>query len=598
MRAPKLWSLVLSERLSLQRCDPMSDSSQLNPAEQASERALAEVRECIAAGTSFLLEAGAGAGKTYSLGKALTFLIESEQQQLSRRAQKIACITFTNVAKAAIEAHTDHSSIVHCDTIHAFCWSAIGRFQKQLRALVLEIEEWKERLEEAGGIAERTIEYTLGYRGVTDDVVSIHHDDVLKLTVKLMEQEKFRRLISGQYPVILIDEYQDTNKTWVRSIENHFLGQPLSPQFCFFGDHWQKIYGDGCGKIEHSALRIIGKEANFRSVSPIVDCLNRMRPSLPQHVVDPLEPGEVRVFHTNDWLGERKKGPHWGGDLPDDAASMALEATKNRLHWDLSAPKTKILMLTHRVLAAQQGYSSLPEIFKYNDSFTKREQEHIAYLTDHLEPACVAYEAKRYGEMFAALGDNTSSLLNQMDKKRWAESMQRVIELRRDGTVGELIAHLRHAKLPRLPDAVERLEQKLETFSHDEEEMPRVLSEVQKLHQVFYREIVALTKYLQGHSPFETKHGVKGAEFENVLVVVGRGWSRYNFGQMLELARNQDQIPMAKRTYFEDNRNLFYVACSRPKKRLAVLFTQVLSDEALETVRYWFGADNLEQLAF
>lgn len=28
------------------------------------------------------------------------------------------------------------------------------------------------------------------------------------------------------------------------------------------------------------------------------------------------------------------------------------------------------------------------------------------------------------------------------------------------------------------------------------------------------------------------KHGVKGAKFENLLVVVGRGGSKYNFGEM------------------------------------------------------------------
>ena len=87
-----------------------------------------------------------------------------------------------------------------------------------------------------------------------------------------------------------------------------------------------------------------------------------------------------------------------------------------------------------------------------------------------------------------------------------------------------------------------------------------------------------------------TKHGVKGAEFENVLVVVGRGWNQYNFGEMLELA-GASVIPVAKEEAFERNRNLFYVACSRPQKRLAILFTQLLSPEAIATLESWFGAD-------
>jgi superfamily I DNA/RNA helicase len=93
---------------------------------------------------------------------------------------------------------------------------------------------------------------------------------------------------------------------------------------------------------------------------------------------------------------------------------------------------------------------------------------------------------------------------------------------------------------------------------------------------------------------FTLKHGVKGAEFENILVVFGRGWSMYNFSQMLEYALNG--IPSGKINTFERNRNLFYVACSRPKKRLALLFTQELTKHAIETLSNWFGNDALHSL--
>src|SRR3546814_9656565 len=86
---------------------------------------------------------------------------------------------------------------------------------------------------------------------------------------------------------------------------------------------------------------------------------------------------------------------------------------------------------------------------------------------------------------------------------------------------------------------------------------------------------MALDRFIDGHTPFATKHGVKGAEFENVLVVVGRGWNKYNFAQMLEWI--DAGPPPDKLEFFENNRNLFYVACSRPKVRLALLFTQVLT---------------------
>lgn len=583
----------------------MTEPVNLSPAEEASERALAAVFQAIEESKSFKLEAGAGAGKTYSLVKALQFLIEKEGKHLSRLNQRIACITFTNAAKDVIEDRTDRSSVIHCDTIHAFSWSVISGFQSQLRAHLPELDAWTgdpwaERLKEVEGTGTRTIEYTLGYRGITDGAISIHHNDVLPLTIRLLGYEKFRNIFCYQYPIILIDEYQDTDADWIATIREHYFGKDGAPLFGFFGDHWQKIYGNGCGELVDPAITEIGKEANFRSVSAIVDCLNRMRPELKQFVVDPEAPGEVRVFHTNEWSGERLKGPHYGGDLPDVDANKVLTAMKNRLTdagWDLSAEKTKILMLTHRALGKQQGYSSLPTVFRDNNSFTKKEQPHIAFFADYLEPACRAFSDKRYGEMFTALGTNKSYLLKAADKKRWSESMQRLIEIRETGSVADVVAHLREAHIPRLSDAAEKLELRLEAFDPAAgEEMPRSLGELQKLHNVPYQEIISVTSYLEGHSPFETKHGVKGAQFENVLIVVGRGWNKYNFGKMLENVPNQDTLNEKERAAFEDNRNLFYVACSRPKRRLALLFTQELSPGAIETVEVWFGAGNLENV--
>ena len=81
-----------------------------------------------------------------------------------------------------------------------------------------------------------------------------------------------------------------------------------------------------------------------------------------------------------------------------------------------------------------------------------------------------------------------------------------------------------------------------------------------------------------------------------MVVVVGRGWNLYNFNDMLELAKGAPDIPSNKQPAFERNRNLFYVTCSRPKRRLAVLFTQHLSAAAMQTLGDWFGNGSIEGL--
>lgn len=572
-----------------------------SPAEQAAQEALYRMYACIDEGKSFRLEAGAGAGKTYSLIKALRYLIEKKGVDLSRRRQQVACISYTNIASDEISSKIDRHPAIHSSTIHSFCWSIIKDFQPYLRNELSHINWWSEKLVESGGIGKRRVGYDeFGHRTTDGPEVSLRHDDVLTLTIKLMEYAKFRILLTTRYPILLIDEYQDTDVIVAQALKTHFLDTDEGLLIGLFGDHWQKIYGTGCGKIEHPALEVIGKESNFRSVPVIVNILNRMRPELPQHVKDPNARGSVSVYHTNDWVGERRTGQHWAGDLPTQVAHEHLAVLKKRLTTeglDFAPDKTKILMLTHRVLAAEQGYSNLADVFPHNETYIKKENSHIAFFVDTLEPVCTAYENKRFGEMFAVLGGRTPAIHSHTDKVGWARDMNTLLELRSKDTIGAMLNHLKRTNRPRLPDAVEREEQEFEQMKQDPnvEESPSI-ERLRKLRGVSYREIIALARFIDGHTPFETKHGVKGVEFENVLVVVGRGWNQYNFNQFLEWAGGPDSIPLGKQDAFERNRNLFYVVCSRPKRRLAILFTQELSNKAMTTLANWFGGEAIHSL--
>ena len=575
---------------------------QLNPAERSAEEALARMYSCIDRSKNFLLEAGAGAGKTYSLKHALRYLIEERGKDLLRQQQQVACISYTKVASEQISSGIDRHPVIHSSTVHSFCWVMIKDYQPFMRNELPNMPNWPDKIEEAGGIKRQTIGYDdFGFRAIDADHISLHHDDVLHLAVKLMDQKKFRMRLTTRYPVLLIDEYQDTNTVIANALKSHFLDTGEGPLIGFFGDHWQKIYGSGCGRIEHASLEEIGKQANFRSVPAIVDVLNRMRPELPQQVKDPTAWGSVAVYHTNDWVGTRRRGQHWEGDLPAEVAHNYLRALKEQLvahGWDFSPDKTKILMLTHRVLAREQGYSNLADVFPYNEAFIKKEDPYIAFFVDIVEPVCTAYENKRFGEMFSVLGTRTPAINRHADKLLWARDMTKLLALRSSGTIGEVLDQLRQAKRPRLSEGLERREREFEQWlksPHVEEDSSK-FERLKALRGISYQEVVALHRFINNFTPFETKHGVKGAEFENVLVVVGRGWNQYNFGQFLEWAESAGRIPPDRQDAFERNRNLFYVTCSRPTTRLAVLFTQKLSEIAMSTLEVWFGRDRIQAL--
>jgi DNA helicase-2/ATP-dependent DNA helicase PcrA len=571
----------------------------LNEAEQAAERAFLEVATAIAENRSFVLEAGAGAGKTHSLIRVLKHLIATMGHQLRRHRQRVACITYTNVAKEEIEARTDRDPAIYCDTIHAFCWSLLKDFQNHLRQALCNLERWKERLDEVGGIGSRRIEYTLGSRVIDEHSAFLHHDDVIRLFTDIVRLPKFRAVMVARFPVLLIDEYQDMNAGFAQALKEYFLCDQKSLLIGFFGDHWQKIYQDVCGRIEHPNLARINKGANFRSVRVIVDVLNRMRPELPQAVVDREASGSVDVYLTNDWHGKRLTGPQWKGDLPPEAKQKYISTVKDVLvasGWSLDATSSKVLMLTHKALAAEQGYQTLAGVFPYTSDYIDKEDNHIKFLVDILEPVCEAYEAKRYASMFSILNSKVPAINGLSEKRKWSQSMQDLLQLRAKGTVGEVLDHLRRSGHPTLPDELEELDRMLTQFANKSEEQPQSVTVLRNLRDVSYSEVIRLRQYLEGHTPFSTKHGVKGAEFESVLVIVGMGWNRYNFNQLLELAADPAHVPQDKRDAFERSRNLFYVCCSRPKKRLAVLFTQEVSARAANTLTSWFGADAVHSL--
>ena len=439
-----------------------------SPADGAGRVALERMFACLDQGRSFRLEAGAGAGKTYSLDKALRRLIVQRGKELLRNRQQVGCITYTNVARDEIISRIGAHPAVRTETVHGFCWSILQDFQTTLRAMVPQLPDWAEMLEPLGGIGTRLVHYELGYRGVGEEQVTLRHDEVLKLMIQALAFPKFRTVFTARYPVLLIDEYQDTDSGFIDALKIWFLDQGEGPLIGLFGDHWQKIYGDGCGSVEHSALEVIDKNANFRSVNSIVQVLNRMRPDLQQMVSDPTAQGEARVFHTNAWTGVRRTGQgggHWTGDTSSEAARAYFNHLEERLThegWDFSVEKTKILMLSHSVLAREQGYSSIPQIYgQFNDPWLKKEDPHIKFLTDHLEPACAAFEAKRYGEMFECFGTRMPRIRRHQDKTAWADSMTKLFALRSTGSVGEVIDFIANQPHMRLPEAVEQRERKL-----------------------------------------------------------------------------------------------------------------------------------------
>ena len=107
--------------------------------------------------------------------------------------------------------------------------------------------------------------------------------------------------------------------------------------------------------------------------------------------------------------------------------------------------------------------------------------------------------------------------------------------------------------------------------------------------------------YIEDQSPFSTQQGIKGAEFDRVLVVVDDEESTTNsfsygkyFGLIPLSDRDQANITEGKETVVDKTRRLFYVCCSRAVKDLAVvIFTAdvIEAHTVLNTKGYFDAAD-------
>ena len=69
-------------------------------------------------------------------------------------------------------------------------------------------------------------------------------------------------------------------------------------------------------------------------------------------------------------------------------------------------------------------------------------------------------------------------------------------------------------------------------------------------------------------------YSIESEEYDNIIFVISKGWNQYQFETYAPMINGSVSIPRGKEASYERNRNLFYVCCSRPKKRL-VFFVSV-----------------------
>ncbi|WP_053765161.1 UvrD-helicase domain-containing protein [Leptospirillum ferriphilum] len=592
---------------------------------------------------SFLMVAGAGSGKTTSLIKGLTEIINQHAERLKLRRQKIACITYTEIAAGEIWADVGKNPLVHVSTIHSFLWFLVRSFQSDIRAWVAKrIDEKLEELRKASmnfgpRVQQRTRDKnkididrydqqrnqigkvrSFTY-GTGSDYVNgiLGHDDIIKMVPQfILERPLMRRLLIQQYPFLFVDESQDTTENVVDALKA--VDRELGDQFClgFFGDPMQRIYLTGIGEISIGlGWSQITKPENFRCPSPILSVANAIRRD-----GDGLIQIQGRVAETEDNLHAMDGSAHIF-ILPNDEKRdqriiqvRSWTAKKNDdpiWYTDEGNKGVKLLVIVHRMAAKRLGFGDLysalndkaPEKFKngFLDGTTWPVYPFINFVLPLINASKKGNEfdvIQLLRNQSPLLSRDTLSKINVEERlselRRFTESLQEMMEVGSDVTNADVLRFihesnvvnldprvLSYLKLPS-PAKVENGGNPIVTENeNDGEDLSKEIAAMDAFLRCPASQFWGYYKYLNNDSPFSTQQGIKGAEFERVLVILDDDEGthvQFSYDKYLGIKALSDKDlenrREGKETVIERTRRLFYVCCTRALKDLiVVLFT-------------------------
>jgi DNA helicase-2/ATP-dependent DNA helicase PcrA len=153
-------------------------------------------------------------------------------------------------------------------------------------------------------------------------------------------------------------------------------------------------------------------------------------------------------------------------------------------------------------------------------------------------------------------------------------------------TCSTVLENIAASELFVIPDSLKpllALKQKHVTGSQvpvddDADRLPETVAALEKFLEAPFSEVLPYSRYVADIAPFDTHQGVKGLEFERVMVLMNDseargflfGYEKF-FGAEERSAADIKNASEGKETTFDRTRRLFYVTCSRARGSLALV---------------------------
>ena len=283
---------------------------------------------------------------------------------------------------------------------------------KKIVSTIYRVENYQECLRQikVGNSKYKTVKYEDKFN---DDILHrmiISHDTVLVYALNMVKTyDLLRRVILDSYPYILIDEYQDTNRSVVeimRLIEDYgkSIGRKLF--IGYFGDTAQNIYEDGIGGdliSVHPGLQIINKQFNRRSHSEIIDVINKIRNDdiKQKSIYEDCAGGSVKLYTGSDEIKHQ---------FIKDCSKKWNINPENKLH---------CLVLLNKFVAEFNGFPDIYRCFSdtayYKNNYDRLNNELLSNVLSKLGDVPNLFY--RILQFIDSLNKPQTSIVNLIDKK-------------------------------------------------------------------------------------------------------------------------------------------------------------------------------------
>lgn len=601
---------------------------------------------------SFFLYAGAGSGKTRSLVEAIRIVCREQGRRLSLAGQKIGVITYTNAACDEIKQRLEFDPRVEVSTIHAFAWSLIGGYDRDIRKWVatrmlqdiaeLEDAQAKGRATSKAAVDRaRSIESKRRRHAGLDAIQrfiysptgdnrtrdALNHAEVIAMTAEFLTAKPgLRRLLVTRFPILLIDESQDTNRRLMDALLDVQAANSNSFILGLFGDTMQRIYADGrIGLAEAipADWAMPRKEMNHRCPMRVIELINKVRrddDGQEQRPRSDAPPGVARLFLLPHTTANKSAAE---ATIAERMADIAGDPA-----WADGSEAIKTLALEHMMSARRFGFEQFFEplyaVQRINTGLLDGTGAGLGVFTREILPLV---KALRAGDRFAtaAIIRKTSPLLDRDALRDAGEAQQDLLDQAKGACAGllalvdgqlpvslrDVLRYVAEHRLFTVPDvllpfAAPDPDGADESNAEEDEEEVDIKSETAAWRQALeapFGQVDKYDRYVRGVSQFDTHQGVKGLEFPRVMVVISDEEARgflFNydklFGAKGKSKTDLDNEAAGKETTIDRTRRLFYVTCSRAERSLAIVYyaeNPAASRDAM-LQQGWFEANEVE----